>query len=152
MQRMNNAWPVVDEKKTTARTAAAAEASSSPSTSSSSSSRADRIGTMRTRAMLAALSNHRADLLAQLLSHLGDKTFAQTLATLSAREQVAALRMLSTERRASVFRELTQPQRDIWHHAAHREQQAKRSLLTRCKQLLRAPLASLNASAKSRNA
>ena len=107
---------------------------------------------MRTRALLAALSNHRADLLAQLLSHLGDKTFAQTLATLSAREQVAALRMLSTERRASVFRELTQPQREIWHHAAQREQQAKRSLLTRCKQLLRAPLASLNASAKSRNA
>lgn len=112
MQRLNNAWRVVDEQKFTARTAAAAEAS----TSSPSSSRADRIGTMRTRAMLAALSNHRADLLAQLLSHLGDKTFAQTLATLSAREQVAALRMLSTERRASVFRELTQPQREIWHH------------------------------------
>ena len=146
MQRLNNALRVVSEKKTTARTAAAAE------TSSSSPSRADRIGTMRTRALLAALSNHRADLLAQLLSHLGDKTFAQTLATLSAREQVAALRMLSTERRASVFRELTQPQREIWHHAAQREQQAKRSLLTRCKQLLRAPLASLNASAKSRNA
>ena len=148
MQRLNNAWRVVDEQKITARTAAAAEAS----TSSPSSSRADRIGTMRTRALLAALSNHRADLLAQLLSHLGGKTFAQTLATLSAREQVAALRMLSTERRASVFRELTQPQREIWHHAAQREQQAKRSLLTRCKQQLRAPLASLNASAKSRNA
>ena len=148
MQRMNNAWRVVDEQKTTAHTAAAAEAS----TTSPSSSRADRIGTMRTRAMLAALSNPRADLPAQLPAHLGDKTFAQTLATLSASEQVAALRMLSTERRASVFRELTQPQREIWHHAAQREQQAKRSLLTRCKQLLRAPLASLNASAKSRNA
>ena len=136
MQRMNNAWRVDAARTTLAQ----------------NSSRADRIVVMRTRALLAALSNHRADLLAQLLSHLGDKTFAQTLATLSAREQVAALRMLSTERRASVFRELTQPQREIWHHAAQREQQAKRSLLTRCKQLLRAPLASLNASAKSRNA
>lgn len=130
MQRLNNASRVVDEK-----------AAARTSTAEASSSRADRIGTMRTRALLAALSNHRADLLAQLLSHLGDKTFAQTLATLSAREQVAALRMLSTERRASVFRELTQPQREIWHKAVQAEAARKPSLLIRCKQLLRAPFA-----------
>ncbi|QIL70292.1 hypothetical protein G7048_07955 [Diaphorobacter sp. HDW4B] len=128
MQRLNNALRVDAARTTLAQ----------------NSSRADRIGTMRTRALLAALSNHRADLLAQLLSHLGDKTFAQTLATLSAREQVAALHMLSTERRASVFRELTQPQRDIWHQAVQTEQQAKPSMLVRCKQLLRAPFAKAN--------
>lgn len=101
--------------------------------------RAERIVVMRTRALLAAVSHQRADLLSQLLSHLGHKTFAQTLATLPSRDQVAALRMLSAERRAAVFRELSQPQREIWHKASLLEQQAQRSLFARCKQFLRVP-------------
>ena len=128
MQRLNNALRVDAAANTT-------------QASVQNPSRADRIVVMRTRALFAALSNQRADLLMQLLSHLGTRTFAQTLATLSAREQVAALRMLSTERRASVFRELTQPQREIWHKAVQAEAARKPSLLIRCKQLLRAPFA-----------
>ena len=115
--------------------------------------RTERIVTMRARALFAALSNQRPDLLQQLLAHLGNRTFAETLGTLSAQEQVAALRMLSSERRAAVFRELSQPQREIWHQASQREMRASRSLLVRCRQLLRAPRTAIAAMAsKTKNA
>lgn len=101
------------------------------------SARDDRITVMRTRAVLAALSHERADLLQQLVSHMGAKAFAQTLAPMPARTQTTALRMLSPEKRAVIFRDLTPSQREIWHKACHLEMRAQHSPLARCKQRLR---------------
>ena len=82
-----------------------------------SNTRAERIERMRTRALQAAIRHDRADLLQQLHSHMGDKLFAQSLTQLHSHDQVAALRMLSAVRRASVFQELSQTQRELWHKA-----------------------------------
>ena len=110
-----------------------------------SNTRAERIERMRTRALQAAIRHDRADLLQQLHSHMGDKLFAQSIAQLHSHDQVAALRMLSAVRRASVFQELTQPQRDIWHKACQDAVDgrgtAQGNWLTRCMHAMRASLA-----------
>ncbi|QNP50030.1 hypothetical protein [Diaphorobacter aerolatus] len=94
-----------------------------------------RIGQMRHSALLATIKHDRADLLSQLLNHLGNRHFARTLADLSAAEQVRALRLLNAKKRASLYRELSQPQRDLWHAVLKRE--ARRSLIRRLTSWLR---------------
>ncbi len=83
--------------------------------------RTDRVAHMRERAVLSTLTHDRADLLQQLHSHLGSRAFADTLQGMNAERQVKALQLLSTSRRAAVFRELTQAQREIWHQACKAE-------------------------------
>lgn len=78
-----------------------------------------RIGQMRQRALLATIERDRADLLTQLVNHLGPKNTALTLADLSTNQLVKALKMLEADKRAAVYRELSQTQRDLWH-AAHK--------------------------------
>lgn len=81
------------------------------------SARSARVAVMRERALLATIDRNRADLLTQLLNHLGNKAFASTLSALSGAQQVEALSLLTTDKRAALYRELSQSQRQLWREA-----------------------------------
>lgn len=102
------------------------------------SPRADRVSTMRERAVLATLDNERPDLLQQLHSHLGSRTLARTLSNIDAARQVKALQLLPTGARAAVYRELSTAQRALWHQACRAEAQRHAPWLNRLAGQLRA--------------
>lgn len=108
------------------------------STPQATAARADRLIVMRERAVLATLDNDRADLLQQLHSHLGSRAFADTLSHMKAPRQVDALRLLPTDKRAAVFRELSTAQRAIWHQACKAEAMRDESLRNKLLAPLRA--------------